>query len=111
MQSRPEIALCWEVPPIGSRKTCVSLRRHRCQVVTQLERFVSLLPEYQHRAGDYEVRYFTGDSFSGAGYVCRGMQQTVDPGHRQCALEAKVTSSKIAVTSAFADGTYQHLSA
>ena len=67
--------------------------------------------QYGLKAGNYVVRYFKGESLSGAGYVCRGMQQTGEDAYRICALEAKATSAIIKVSNTFADGTYQHLSA
>jgi len=67
--------------------------------------------EYQHTAGVYELRYFLGDSTGGAGYVCRGVQQTDSEAFKTCALEAKTKSSIVHVKNTFADGSYQHLSA
>lgn len=67
--------------------------------------------QYKNQAGEYEVRYFFGDSTGGAGYVCRGMQELGVGTYRICALEAKATSAVFQVAPHFADGTYQHLSA
>jgi len=68
------------------------------------------LAQYK-QAGTYEARYFMGDSTSEGGYVCRGLQESGEDTFRQCALEAKATSSIITIHNTFADGSYQHLSA
>merc|ERR1712072_417507 len=48
-------------------------------------------------AGEYEVRYFLGDSENGQGYVCRRLQGSPTAAHNYCALEYKTMSSPIDV--------------
>jgi len=48
-------------------------------------------------AGEYEVRYFRGNSRSGQGQVCAGLQDSGTGTYLQCALEAAATSSPITV--------------
>jgi len=67
--------------------------------------------QYQHESGQYEVRYFGGDSISGAGYVCRGLQGVAEGEHKICALESMVTSGAVVVEPSFSEGSYQHMSA
>lgn len=47
-------------------------------------------------AGDYDVRYFTGDTRHGQGVVCRGIKEIAET-YLQCTLEASVTSSVVFV--------------
>jgi hypothetical protein len=48
--------------------------------------------------GEYEVRYFLGDSRHGQGYVCRGMRKRAGQvAYLHCVLEAAATSSTITV--------------
>jgi len=54
-------------------------------------------------AGDYEVRFFMGDSRNGQGMVCRGLNGLVkgyesSPEFESCALEAQAVSNSIKVT-------------
>jgi hypothetical protein len=51
-------------------------------------------------AGEYEARYFLGDSQHGQGMVCRTLQGTVQGGehYRFCAREAAAVSGSIVVT-------------
>jgi len=56
-------------------------------------------------AGEYEVRYFFGNSHSGQGVVCRGKGGLAEgyegsPTYKTCALEAKAMSNTIKVTAA-----------
>lgn len=64
------------------------------------------------QVGEYEVRYFMGDSHRGQGYVCRRLQTTtnLDTESEFCALEAAAHSDTIEVTISLADGTIQHIS-
>ena len=55
-------------------------------------------------AGEYEVRFFIGDSVDGQGYACRGLQGLAkgfetSPIYNTCALDAHTTSNTITVTS------------
>jgi len=56
--------------------------------------------DYQ-KAGEYEVRYFKGDSPAGNGLVCRGLPSLLYSSHSgasvQCVLEAAAHSSTISV--------------
>jgi len=47
-------------------------------------------------AGDYDVRYFTGDTRHGQGVVCRGLKE-ISETYLQCTLEESVISSVIFV--------------
>jgi len=53
--------------------------------------------EYKE-AGDYDVRYFTGDTRHGQGVVCRGLKEIKDT-YLQCVLEASTTSRTVFVDS------------
>jgi len=53
--------------------------------------------QYKH-GGEFDVRYFLGDSRSGAGYVCRGLRQRTAGDYVHCVLHAKATSPPITVT-------------
>jgi len=46
------------------------------------------------KAGEFEVRYFYGDSIDGQGYRCVSLTDT-DTTYRQCLLHAKATSSAV----------------
>jgi len=46
-------------------------------------------------AGDYDIRYFVGDSRSGQGEVCKGMTGVDHETYIHCVLNAAVTSSSI----------------
>ena len=47
-------------------------------------------------AGDYDLRYFAGDSRHGQGVVCRGLRRIPET-YLQCALQAVVTSPMVYV--------------
>lgn len=49
-------------------------------------------------AGDYEARYFKGDSRHGQGYVCRRLPGTGANTYMHCVLEASAVSETISVT-------------
>jgi len=57
-----------------------------------------------HESGQYEVRYFGGDSINGAGYVCRGLQGVTEGEHKICALEATATSAAVVIEPSFSRG-------
>lgn len=67
--------------------------------------------QYGDIVGEFEVRYFNGDSISTGGYVCRGLQQSTGGEVRICALESTVVSDVIKVEAALAESSYQHMSA
>jgi hypothetical protein len=67
--------------------------------------------EYGNIVGEFDVRYFNGDSISSGGYVCRGLQQSTGGEVRICALESTVVSDPIKVEAALAEASYQHMSA
>lgn len=76
--------------------------RHKCHLATrELEEgtaegtVVFTVSDYR-AAGDFEVRYFRGDSRHGQGVVCRGMPGIQDT-FLQCLLEETITSSVISV--------------
>jgi len=48
-------------------------------------------------AGDFDVRFFNGDTRNGQGKVCRGLTASPHGTYVQCMLEASVTSSSIHV--------------
>merc|ERR1711871_455050 len=103
---------------VKTSETKLSLTQNQCFIASEslkeghVRGEVRFTPEqYGNKVGDYEVRYFVGDSVSGNGYFCRGLQETGDATYRQCTLEAKVSSSTVSVRAAFADGSYQHMSA
>jgi len=50
-------------------------------------------------AGEYEVRYFLGDSRHGQGYVCRGLRGRTEGNYVHCVLEAAATSATVTVVS------------
>jgi len=54
---------------------------------------------YSYQAGEYEVRYFMGESLSDQGYTCRSIPGTVEYAG-QCLLYAHMTSSTITVVKA-----------
>merc|ERR1711934_1075381 len=61
---------------------------------------VSFGPEsYSFTAGEYEMRYFLGESRDGEGYRCTSMAGTKDYAPL-CLLHAQVTSSTITVVKA-----------
>jgi len=59
-------------------------------------------------AGSYEVRYFMGDSISGQGYVCRGLQEGTVSNYLLCTLEAAAQSTTIEVKRAGGKDSFQH---
>ena len=82
--------------------TSFNVDRHRCFIAQRsLEQNVQngtvrfSVAEYR-TAGDYEVRYFSGDSRHGQGVVCRGMPQIQDT-FLQCLLEDTITSDVVTV--------------
>jgi len=48
-------------------------------------------------AGEYDVRYFVGDSRNGQGEICRGLAGVPGDTYISCMLDPKVTSSGIHV--------------
>jgi len=82
--------------------TTFNVDRHRCFIASRsLEKGVQngtvrfSVAEYR-AAGDYEVRYFRGDSRHGQGVVCRGMPRIQDT-FLQCLLEETITSDVVTV--------------
>ena len=81
--------------------------QHQCYVaskeVASLEgsealsgRVTFLFEEYK-QAGEYDVRYFSGDTSDGQGRTCQGLQQSPHDTYVRCVLEATVISQPFVV--------------
>jgi len=85
----------------GSTNT---VNQHKCYLasrslaVNTASGEVAFTYEEYKSSGDFETRYFRGDTFNGQGIMCRGLKQ-VRGTFLQCVLEAAVTSA----TSTFVD--------
>jgi hypothetical protein len=77
--------------------------RHRCYkayqfVPAETESGVVRFSQADYKnAGEYDVRYFVGDSRNGQGEICRGLAGVPGDTYVSCMLEPKVTSSGIHV--------------
>jgi hypothetical protein len=78
--------------------------QHRCYLGaksivagTQSGQVSFTFDEYK-TAGEFDVRYFSGDTFDGQGARCRGLVNSPHETYVHCVLEAVVTSSPFTVT-------------
>jgi len=96
-----------QTAPVAGSTTDVSmitqLGQNRCYLQAQSlphkERSGTVIFNYQDlkfTAGEYEARYFQGDSSHGQGMVCRQMEDSA--GYNYCAYEASSVSATITVT-------------
>jgi len=75
--------------------------RHKCHLAVQYLEGGQTAGEARFRieqAGEYEARFFQGDSRHGQGYVCRRLPGTGASTYMHCVLEAAAVSSTITVT-------------
>lgn len=77
--------------------------QHKCylssrevQAGTEAGRVTFLYEDYKI-AGEFDVRFFSGDSFNGQGNMCKGLENSPHATYVQCVLEAAVTSSSFTV--------------
>jgi hypothetical protein len=59
-------------------------------------RVTFVFDEYKE-AGEYDVRYFAGDTFNGQGHTCQGLQNSPHDTYVRCVLEASVISQPFVV--------------
>ena len=60
--------------------------------------------DYNREGGEYDIRYFAGDTRHGQGVVCRGLRQIKET-YLQCMLEVAATSRAVYVDPDEASGT------
>jgi len=77
--------------------------QHRCYIAarevqagTEAGRVTFLYEDYK-AAGEFDVRFFSGDSFDGQGNTCKGLENSPHATYVQCVLEAAATSSTFSV--------------
>lgn len=84
--------------------TAYNVNRHKCKLahrplpVGTTSGTVRFKRSEYENSGDFDVRFFPGDSRHGQGVVCRGLKQISDT-YLQCMLEPTVTSKAIFVDS------------
>merc|ERR1711934_322391 len=96
----------------------VAKEQNKCSIATidlpkgQLDGEIRFPSQVIKEAGEYELRYFAGNSLDGQGYVCRYLPSAVNTdGHfKFCALEAIAHSDTIKVSASVDDSSHQHIS-